>query len=89
MPLYRITNGYAGVVRGGELYLQLWPIEDFAWRGESLLAIGSDGANATVIVNTGEGTDRVEFWCAFGGGRIATLCPLRGFLDWMLEARAG
>jgi len=85
LPLYRITDGIESVIRGGEIHLQLWPIGEFASHREHQLIIGSDSEAADVVIATSAEPAMVELWCAFGGGKIETLCPLPEFLRWMQE----
>jgi hypothetical protein len=85
LPLYRVTDGFESVIRGGEFHLRLWPIEEFTRRREHRIVIGSDSEAADIVVNTGSEPALVQTWCTFGGGRIETLSPLLEFLAWMLE----
>lgn len=85
LPLYRITDGFETVVRGGELHLLFWPIEEFSSIGDTLVVIGTDTGGADVVVNMASDPAAVELWCGYGGGKIKSLCTLPGLIDWLLE----
>ena len=89
LPLYRITDGFECVIRGGKIHLQLWPIAEFTGRREHQVIIGSDSEAGNVVVDTSSEPAIVELWCAFGGGKIETLCPLPGFLAWIMDVPEG
>jgi len=87
LPLYQLTDGFESVIRGGEFHLQLFPIAGFSHsHRKHQLIIGFDTESADVIIDTSHDPAMVELWCGFGGGKIATLCPLPHFLTWLLES---
>ena len=87
LPLYQLTDGFESTFRSGTFPLQLSPIAGFSnSHREHHLIIGSDTQSADLIIDTSNDPAMVELWCGFGGGKIATLCPLPDFLAWMLES---
>lgn len=84
--IYRISNGFESVIRGGELHLQLWQIRDFEFHSDDVLIIGSDSEAADVALDVSESPVVVFLQNAFGPDpkeRLENLCLLSEFAEWI------
>ena len=87
LPLYQLTDGLETTLRNGTLHLQLFPIGGFSnSHRQHHLIIGTDTHSADLLIDTAQDPATVDLWCGFGGGMIQRLCPLPGFLAWLLPS---
>jgi hypothetical protein len=91
-PLYKFSDGFEMVIRGGEFHLQLSAIRDFESSGE-FLVIGTDTHGADLVVDLSTAGHPVSWHCSFSrpirSDRCEPLLPsVDGLLYWMIGENA-